>query len=255
MDAERLRELLQAVQAGRLGPDAALEQLRRLPYQDLGFAKLDTHRAIRAGAPEAVYCPGKTPAQVVAILQRLVADHANVLATRADEAVHAAAVEAGLVVRYHTEARLLVANPRAVLGVGLVAVVSAGTADLPVAEEAALTAEALGSRVERIHDAGVAGLHRILAHHDRLLEANAVIVVAGMEGALASVVGGLIDRPVVGVPTSVGYGVAAGGLAALLAMLATCTPGVAVVNIDNGFGAACLADRINKLAAGKLREA
>jgi NCAIR mutase (PurE)-related protein len=255
MDAERLRELLQAVQAGRLAPDAALEQLRRLPYQDLGFAKLDTHRAIRSGAPEAVYCPGKTPAQVVAILRRLVEDHANVLATRADETVHAATLAAGLAVRYHAEARLLVANPRSLLGIGLVAVVSAGTADLPVAEEAAITAETLGSRVERIHDAGVAGLHRLLAHHDRLLEANAVIVVAGMEGALASVVGGLIDRPVVAVPTSVGYGVAAGGLAALLSMLSTCAPGVAVVNIDNGFGAACLADRINKLAAGKLREA
>jgi NCAIR mutase (PurE)-related protein len=252
MDAERLRELLRAVQAGRLGPDAALERLRRLPYEDLGFAKLDTHRAIRSGAPESVFCIGKTPAQVVAILDRLCRDHRNVLATRAEAGVHAAAVAAGLPVRYHAEARLLVARPEPVEGVGLVVVVSAGTADVPVAEEAAVTAETLGSRVERIYDAGVAGLHRLLDHHTLLLEANAIVAVAGMEGALASVVGGLVDRPVVAVPTSVGYGVSAGGVAALLTMLGSCVPGVAVVNIDNGFGAACLADRINKLAV-KIR--
>jgi len=252
MDAERLRQLLVAVEAGRLSPDAALERLRRLPYEDLGFAKLDTHRAIRSGGPETVFCEGKAPEQVVRILGRLIRDHKNVLATRASGAVHDAAVAAGLPVAYHPEARLLVANPECLEGVGLIAVVSAGTADLPVAEEAAVTAEVRGNRVERVYDAGVAGLHRLLEHHSLLLEANAIVVVAGMDGALASVVGGLVDRPVIAVPTSIGYGVSMGGFAALLAMLGTCVPGVAVVNIDNGFGAACLADRINKLAA-KIR--
>jgi hypothetical protein len=252
VDPERVRELLAAVQAGRVSPDQALERLRRLPYEDLGFARLDTHRALRAGAAEAVYCPGKTPEQVVAILARLSESHRNVLATRATPAVHDAAVRAGLRVEWHQTARLLVANPEPAEPVGLVVVVCAGTSDLPVAEEAAVVAEIRGNRVERVYDAGVAGLHRLLAQHPLLLEANAIIVVAGMEGALASVVGGLVDRPVVAVPTSVGYGVSAGGFAALATMLATCVPGIAVVNIDNGFGAACLADRINKLAA-KIR--
>jgi len=240
------------VQARRLSPEDALARLRRLPYEDLGFAKLDTHRAIRSGAPEAILCEGKSPDQVVRILSRLADAHANVLATRASAAVHEAALAAGVPVRYHPEARLLVANPRPVETVGLVVVVSAGTSDLPVAEETALTAEGLGSRVERVYDAGAAGPHRLLDHHALLLDANAIVVVAGMEGALASVVGGLVDRPVIAVPTSVGYGVAQGGIAALLTMLSTCVPGVGVVNIDNGFGAACLADRINKLAT-KIR--
>ncbi len=252
MDAERLRALLEAVRGGGLSPEAALERLRRLPFEDLGFAKLDTHRALRSGGPETVLCPGKTPDQVVRILARLAEHHANVLATRADPAVHAAVVGAGLPVVHHPEARLLVVNPQPVEPVGLVVVVSAGTSDFPIAEEAAVTAEVRGNRVERVYDSGVAGLHRLLVQHPLLLEANAIVVVAGMEGALASVVGGLVDRPVIAVPTSVGYGVAEGGFAALLTMLATCVPGVAVVNIDNGFGAACLADRINKLAA-KIR--
>jgi NCAIR mutase (PurE)-related protein len=252
VDAGRLRELLHAVQLGQVSPDEALGQLRRLPYEDLGFARLDTHRALRNGAPESVYCPGKTTEQVVQILARLAESHANVLATRATTEIHDAALRAGLRVAWHPSARLLVANPEPGEGVGLVVVVCAGTSDLPVAEEAALTAEIRGNRVERVYDAGVAGLHRLLAQHPLLLEANAIVVVAGMEGALASVVGGLVDRPVIGVPTSVGYGVSAGGIAALLTMLATCVPGIAVVNIDNGFGAGCLADRINKLAA-KIR--
>jgi len=252
MDLARLRELLQAVRSGTLSTDDAVERLRRLPYEDLGFAKLDTHRAIRSGGPEAVLCQGKTPEQVVRILARLSCDHVNVIATRADDAVREAAVAAGLRVAHHPQARLLVANPESTESVGLIVVVSAGTADLPVAEEAAVSAEARGNRVERVYDAGVAGLHRLLDHHALLLEANAVVVVAGMEGALPSVVGGLVDRPVIAVPTSVGYGVSLGGFAALLTMLSSCVPGVAVVNIDNGFGAACLADRINQLAA-KIR--
>jgi pyridinium-3,5-biscarboxylic acid mononucleotide synthase len=252
VDLDRLRDLLSLVQAGKVSPDEAVARLRRLPYEDLGYARLDTHRAIRSGAPETVYCPGKSADQVVGILARLAESHANVIATRATPEMHAAAAEAGLRVAWHPRARLLVANPEAIEGVGLIVVVSAGTSDLHVAEEAAVTAEVRGNRVERVYDAGVAGLHRLLAQHPLLLEANAIVVVAGMEGALASVVGGLVDRPVIAVPTSVGYGVSEGGFAALLTMLATCVPGIAVVNIDNGFGAACLADRINKLAA-KIR--
>lgn len=251
MDLDRVRELLAAVRAGTVDVEAALARLRRLPFEDLGFAKPDTHRALRTGAPEAVFCEGKSPEQVVRILDRLARDHRNVLATRAGTDVHEAIRAAGLPTVYHPEARIVVVNPEPRPRVGLVVVVSAGTADLPVAEEAAVTAEARGSRVQRVYDAGVAGLHRLLEHHSLLLEARALVVVAGMEGALPSVVAGLVDRPVIAVPTSVGYGVARGGLAALLAMLASCAPGMAVVNIDNGFGAACLADRINRLAAGE----
>jgi NCAIR mutase (PurE)-related protein len=252
VDPDRLRDLLALVRAGDLSPDEAVARLKRLPYEDLGYARLDTHRALRSGAPETVYCPGKSVDQVVGILSRLAESHVNVIATRATPEMHAACVQAGLRVAWHPTARLLVANPAAVDGVGLIVVVSAGTSDLHVAEEAAVTAEVRGNRVERVYDAGVAGLHRLLAQHPLLLEANAIVVVAGMEGALASVVGGLVDRPVIAVPTSVGYGVSEGGFAALLTMLATCVPGIAVVNIDNGFGAGCLADRINKLAA-KIR--
>jgi NCAIR mutase (PurE)-related protein len=252
VDPDRLRDLLALVRAGDLSPDEAVARLKRLPYEDLGYARLDTHRALRSGAPETVYCPGKSVDQVVGILSRLAESHVNVIATRATPEMHVACVQAGLRVAWHPTARLLVANPAAVDGVGLIVVVSAGTSDLHVAEEAAVTAEVRGNRVERVYDAGVAGLHRLLAQHPLLLEANAIVVVAGMEGALASVVGGLVDRPVIAVPTSVGYGVSEGGFAALLTMLATCVPGIAVVNIDNGFGAGCLADRINKLAA-KIR--
>jgi NCAIR mutase (PurE)-related protein len=252
VDPDRLRDLLALVRAGDLSPDEAVARLKRLPYEDLGYARLDTHRALRSGAPESVYCPGKSVDQVVGILSRLAESHVNVIATRAAPEMHAACVQAGLRVAWHPTARLLIANPATIDGVGLIVVVSAGTSDLHVAEEAAVTAEVRGNRVERVYDAGVAGLHRLLAQHPLLLEANAIVVVAGMEGALASVVGGLVDRPVIAVPTSVGYGVSEGGFAALLTMLATCVPGIAVVNIDNGFGAGCLADRINKLAA-KIR--
>ena len=200
-----------------------------------------------------MYCPGKTADQVVAILARLAESHANVLATRATPEVHGrCATEPGSASRGTPGRASWSRVPRRCEGVGLIVVVSAGTSDLAIAEEAAVTAEVRGNRVERVYDAGVAGLHRLLAQHPLLLEANAIVVVAGMEGALASVVGGLVDRPVIAVPTSVGYGVSEGGFAALLTMLATCVPGIGVVNIDNGFGAACLADRINKLAA-KIR--
>jgi hypothetical protein len=252
VDREAIRRILDDVRAGRLDVEAALGRLRGLPYEDLGFAKVDHHRALRGGAPEAVFCPGKTPRQVVAIVERLAARQPNVLATRADAEVAEAVAAAGLPHVYHALPRLLVVRPEPAEGVGLVVVASAGTADLPVAEEAALVAEALGNRVERLTDCGVAGLHRLLAHFELLAEANAIVVVAGMEGALPSVVAGLVDRPVIAVPTSIGYGVSLGGIAALLAMLNSCAPGISVVNIDNGYGAAHQASQINYLAV-KIR--
>ncbi len=252
MDREALRRLLEAVSDKRLGVEEAVARLRTLPYENLGFARVDHHRALRGGAPEAIFCQGKTPAQVVAIAERLVAHHPNILATRASDEVAHAIAASGLPHRHHAEARLVVVRPEPVEGVGLIVVAAAGTADIPVAEEAALVADALGNRVERVYDCGVAGLHRLLDHVPLLSEANVLIVVAGMEGALPSVVAGLVDRPVIAVPTSVGYGTSFNGLAALLAMLNSCAAGVSVVNIDNGFGAAHQASQINRLVA-KIR--
>jgi hypothetical protein len=252
MDREKLRALLRQVAEGATSVEDALRRLRELPYADVGFAKVDTHRALRNGAPEAVFCQGKTPEQVVAIVTRLAEHHANVLATRAAPEIAQAIAAAGLPHRYHAEARVAVVRPEPTGEVGLIAVVSAGTADIPVAEEAAVTAEALGNRVERAYDCGVAGLHRLLDQHHLLSEAHVIVVVAGMEGALPSVVGGLVDRPVIAVPTSIGYGTAFGGVTALLAMLNSCAAGVSVVNIDNGYGAACQASLINHLIA-KIR--
>jgi NCAIR mutase (PurE)-related protein len=212
---------------------------------------VDQHRALRAGGPEAIFCPGKSPDQVVGIARRLATEHLNILATRADAATAAAVAAAGLPNVYHAQARLLIIRPAPTESLGLVAVAAAGTSDIPVAEEAALVAEALGNRVERAWDCGVAGLHRLIAVYDTLARANAIVAVAGMEGALPTVIAGLVDRPVIAVPTSVGYGASLGGLAALLAMLNSCSPGVSVVNIDNGYGAAHQASQINHLAAKK----
>ena len=248
MDRARLAELLDAVRRGTCPVDEALERLRALPYEDLGFARIDHHRGLRNGFPEVVFGQGKTPEQIVAIAERLVAAGGNVLVTRlaAEAASRLVAAVPGF--EYHELPRLAVRRARPVehAGAGTVLVVSAGTADLPVAEEAAITAELMGNRVERLYDVGVSGLHRLLAERERLWEAAVLIVVAGMEGALPSVVGGLVDRPVIAVPTSVGYGTSMHGLAALLAMLNTCAAGVTVVNIDNGFGAAAAAARINQ---------
>ena len=252
MDKATLARLLEDVRAGHLDVEAAAARLAGLPYEDLGFAKVDHHRALRAGGPEAVFCPGKTPEQVVAIVGRLAAHHPNVLATRCDAATAEAVKAAGLACAYYPLARILVVRLETVEGIGLIVIAAAGTADLPVAEEAALVAEALGNRVERLVDCGVAGLHRLLVHRELLSEANAIVAVAGMEGALPSVIGGLVDRPVIAVPTSVGYGTSLNGLAALLAMLNSCAPGVSVVNIDNGYGAAHQASQINHLVA-KIR--
>ncbi|MDI6726402.1 MAG: nickel pincer cofactor biosynthesis protein LarB [Smithellaceae bacterium] len=245
---DRLKGLLGELAAGSVTVDDALLRLRGMPFEDLGFAKLDHHRQIRKGFPEVVYCPGKAPEQVVAIISRMAQEgDENILATRAGvelyDLVKARVPEA----EYHERARLIVVRRGEQHQRGHILVISAGTADQAVAEEAAVTAEAMGNRVERLYDVGVAGIHRLLSHTDRLFAARVLIVVAGMEGALPSVVGGLVDKPVIAVPTSVGYGANFGGLSALLTMLNTCASGVSVVNIDNGFGAAYQASMINRL--------
>lgn len=246
-----VRSLLEEVRAGRLAVDAAVERLRFLPYEELGFAKIDHHRVIRKGFPEVVFCLGKTPAQVQSICQRLAADNPIVLATRADEKKYQAVREVLPQAKYYPEARIILVGEEPTPSYpGRIAVLTAGTADVPVAEEAAVTAWAMGHRVDRIYDVGVAGLHRLLSRREELRGANVLIVVAGMEGALASVVGGLVDKPIIAVPTSIGYGAHLDGLAPLLTMLNSCASGVAVVNIDNGFGAGYMAAIINRLAAG-----
>jgi NCAIR mutase (PurE)-related protein len=246
MNVQALRELLDQVSQGKVAPEAALERLRRLPFQDLGFANVDTHRALRCGVPEVIFCPGKTPAQVAGIAQRLLAEGSAVMATRADAAAFEAVRAVCPAALFHEAARIIVCHcePKEPPP-GKVLIVSAGTSDIPVAEEARVTAEVLGNRVEKLYDVGVAGIHRLLQRADHVFEANVLIVVAGMEGALASVVGGLTSRPVIAVPTSIGYGASFGGLAALLAMLNSCASSVCVVNIDNGFGAGYIASLIN----------
>jgi NCAIR mutase (PurE)-related protein len=248
MQIHVLRKLLEDIHQQRVSPEAGLEVLRRLPYEDLGFAQVDHHRGIRQGFPEVIFCQGKTLEQICQIAQRLRAMGSNVLATRASPEVHAAVQALFPEAVYHAQARVIVleSTPR-VRTEGIVLVVSAGTSDIPVAEEAAITAETLGSATERLYDVGVAGLHRLLDRREMLFRARALVVVAGMEGALPSVVGGLVDKPVIAVPTSVGYGASFGGIAALLAMLNSCAAGVATVNIDNGFGAGYMAHMINLL--------
>ena len=235
------------VREGRITVGQAMEEVRGLPFEDLGFAKVDTHRGLRRGFPEVVYCPGKTDAQIASILERMAADSSVALATRATPETYRAVARTlkENTVAYHDAARMIVVGNLPRKRTGRVLVVTAGTSDLPVAEEAALTAEAMGARVERLTDVGVAGVHRVIEHRRALEQAKVIVVVAGMEGALPSVVSGLVDRPVIAVPTSVGYGASFDGLAALLTMLNACSPGVAVVNIDNGFGAGYLAAQIN----------
>ncbi len=252
MNEEKLRELLAAIQEKRLPIEAGVEELKKLPFDDLGFAKLDCHRELRRGFPEVVYCAGKTTDQAVAIVRRLAEQASgNVLATRVCREVYEAVTAQVPGCEYHELARLMLIRRGMQEQRGAIAVVSAGTSDLPVAEEAALTAEAMGNRVERIYDAGVAGIHRLLKYSETLLAARVLVVVAGMEGALPSVVAGLVDKPVIAVPTSVGYGASFGGLAALLAMLNSCASGISVVNIDNGFGAGYQAGLINRLGEGE----
>jgi len=243
-----LEKILNLVKSGEMPVDEAVARLRNLPYEDIGFAKIDHHRSLRTGFPEAVFCQGKSPEQVADIVTRLAEHNPVVLATRADKDAFAAVKRALPNAVYHEAARMIVVRKAEspARSEKYILVVSAGTADMPVAEEAVVTAEAMGSRVERAYDVGVAGIHRLLDQKEKLDNANVIIVVAGMEGALASVVGGLVDKPVIAVPTSIGYGASFQGLAALLSMLNTCAEGVAVVNIDNGFGAGYFAHLINK---------
>jgi pyridinium-3,5-biscarboxylic acid mononucleotide synthase len=244
----QIEALLTEVREGRTGVGDALERLRDLPFEDLGFAKVDHHRALRTGMPEVIFAGGKTAAQVAAIFERMAAAGGNVLATHASHEAfeRVAAVEPRA--EYHETARAItLAQAPAAPGKGTVAVVCAGTSDLPVAEEAVVTAQLMGNTVELIADVGVAGIHRLLAQKRSLVSARVLIVCAGMEGALPTVVAGLVDAPVIAVPTSVGYGASFGGVAALLGMLNSCSPNVSVVNIDNGFGAASIASLINHL--------
>jgi len=236
------------VRNGVLSPDSAVEKLRHLPFEDLGFAKLDHHRDLRVGMPEVIFSPGKTPAQVAEIFKRLAKHAPNVLATRASIEQSRAVKKIVRGARFDSGARAIVLQrDRTVYGKGTVTVISAGTSDIPVAEEAAITAQLMGNDVDRIYDVGVAGIHRLLSHRKAIASSRVAIVCAGMEGALPSVVGGLVGIPVIAVPTSVGYGAAFQGIAALLGMMNSCASNVSVVNIDNGFGAGYVASLINRL--------
>ncbi len=248
MTEAEIQKLLDGVRRGKVTPAAALERLRRLPFEDLGFAKIDHHRSLRQGYPEVIYAPGKSPEQVVSIVRRMTRNKHNVLITRADRKLYNRVKRVARTARFHElSGAISIRRSQEITGKGLILVVSAGTADIPVAEEALVTAEMMGNRVEALYDVGVAGLHRLMRHRDKLDEARVIVCVAGMEGALPSVVAGLVRVPVIAVPTSVGYGASLQGLAALLGMLNSCASNVAVVNIDNGFGAGCLASVINRL--------
>jgi pyridinium-3,5-biscarboxylic acid mononucleotide synthase len=251
MTEHDIRNLLEALQAGRTTTDQALDRLKHLPFEDLGFAKIDHHRSLRQGYAEVILGRGKTPEQVAAIVRRMLraeASHHNILITRADKKIFAAVRRVSRAAKFHELSGVIAIERDPTLsGKGTILVVSAGTSDIPVAEEALLTAQLMGNRAEALYDVGVAGLHRLLDHRAKLVDARVIICVAGMEGALPSVIAGLVAVPVIAVPTSVGYGASFGGVTALLGMLNSCASNVSVVNIDNGFGAACVASVINRL--------
>ncbi len=247
MTEDAIRELLESVRVGRRSIDDAVSHLRRLPFEDLGFAKIDHHRSIRCGFPEVIFCSGKTTQQVVEIFDRCAQSGVNVLATRANRDVHRGVAVKHPKAEFHELPGLITLRQQSMQpSAGTIAILSAGTSDLAVAEEARITAEMMDQTTQPIYDVGVAGIHRLLAHSETLQRAGAIVAVAGMEGALPSVVAGLVDCPVIAVPTSVGYGASFGGIAALLAMLNSCASGVTVVNIDNGFGAGFAAALINR---------
>jgi len=248
MDQKKLEELLRSIQKGKLTVREGVQRLRTLPFEDIGEAMIDHHRTLRKGFPEVIFGQGKDVEQVIKIMERMVEAHEDILVTRIEEEKAKTVVQRFPQASYNQRARTITLrfSEAAVGGKGHILVISAGTSDIPVAEEAAITADIMGNRVESLYDVGVSGVHRLLNHQERLMEANVLIVVAGMEGALPSVVGGLVARPVIAVPTSVGYGTSFGGLAALLAMLNSCASNVAVVNIDNGFGAGYIASLINR---------
>ena len=248
MNADSIRQLFEEVRRGKLSPDEGVARLRHLPFEDLGFAKVDHHRALRVGMPEVIFGERKTPAQVAGIFAQLARHGGNVLATRADERQFAAVRKKVRGAEYREMARAIVLqSDRRKYGKGTIAVVSAGTGDIPVAEEAVVTAELMGNDVQHLYDVGVAGIHRLLANRETLVKARVLVVCAGMEGALPSVVGGMVGVPVIAVPTSVGYGTSFQGLTALLGMMNSCASNVSVVNIDNGFGGGYVASLINRL--------
>lgn len=248
MDNARLKELLENIKSGTVDIDSAIKKLKDLPYEDIGYAKIDNHRALRRGFPEVIFCQGKSVPQVKGIMTKMAENYDLILGMRATQEMFDAVKGVKEKLDFKPESGTIIAGeiPEPVYK-SKILVISAGTADIPVAEEAAITAEAMGNNVERIFDAGIAGIHRILDQRERLNEASALITVAGMEGALPGIVGGLVDKPVIAVPTSVGYGSSFNGLSALLTMLNSCVPGISVVNIDNGFGAGYTASLINRL--------
>ena len=253
MNRQQVRNILERLEDGTVSVEQAQDQLvdmlRRVPFEDLGFARVDHHRSIRQGVPEVIFGTGKTPDQIAAIAARIVSDGHTLLVTRTNDAAHAAVRKVVPDAEFHPVARSITrAAPSAPSGRGIVLIVTAGTSDLPVAEEARVTAETLGNQTDMLYDVGVAGLHRLLAERERLEAARVIVAIAGMEGALPSVIGGLVSAPVIAVPSSVGYGASFGGLTALLGMLNSCASGVAVVNIDNGFGGAAIASVINHLS-------
>lgn len=253
MDKNQILELLDKFKNDEVSAEVVLEDLKKLPYGELGYAKIDHHRAIRTGYPEVIYCEGKSLEHIKGIVKHMLEEkNTNILGTRASKEVYQAIKEITENVEYHESARIVIVKREEYKkSKKNILVVTGGTADIPVAEEAAITAEVLGNTVERLYDVGVAGLHRLISNTDILFKANVIIAVAGMEGALASVVGGLVDKPVIAVPTSVGYGANFGGVSALLSMLNSCASGVSVVNIDNGFGAGYMASMINQMSDGK----
>jgi pyridinium-3,5-biscarboxylic acid mononucleotide synthase len=247
LNADSIRKLFEEVRSGSVSPDDAVSRLRHMPFEDLGFAKVDHHRALRVGMPEVIFGQGKTPTQLTGIFERLAKHGRNVLATRADGKQFAAVKKTIRGAQYRDLARaIILQRDRKTYGKGIITVVSAGTSDIPVAEEAVVTAEMMGNDVQHLYDVGVAGIHRLLANREALTKARVIVVCAGMEGALPSVVGGLVGVPVIAVPTSVGYGASFKGIAALLGMMNSCASNVSVVNIDNGFGAGYVASLINR---------
>jgi NCAIR mutase (PurE)-related protein len=249
MNVQRLQDLLKKVKSGKTSLEEALSQLKSLPFEDLGFTRIDHHRSLRKGFPEVIWGEGKAPTQIVSIMKQLKINGQNILITRLEEKKAGTIMKSFPKSRYYPRSKVLTYLTHSVKfeGKGTILVITAGTTDIPVAEEAAITAEIMGNRVETLFDVGVAGIHRLLYERRRLEAARVLVVVAGMEGALPSVVGGLVDRPVIAVPTSIGYGTSFGGITALLAMLNSCASGVAVVNIDNGFGAGYIASLMNRL--------
>ncbi|RLE08421.1 nickel pincer cofactor biosynthesis protein LarB [Candidatus Aerophobetes bacterium] len=244
---EKIEKILKDFKSGKIEITEVLDKLKFLPFEDLGFAKIDTHRSLRKGFPETIFCQGKTISQILKILEVMSKHNHNILGTRADRKVYDAVRKVYEDVEYNETAKTFVIKKEKVkLKKGKILILTAGTSDIPVAEEAAVTAQIMGNKVDKLYDVGVAGVHRLLTHKEKILKANVIIVVAGMEGALASVVGGLTSKPVIAVPTSVGYGASFKGIAPLLTMLNSCSPGIVVVNIDNGFGAGYFASLINK---------